>query len=272
MQQGAIDTENAKFWNELCGSTLARLLGITDASPESLRRYDAAYLAFYPYLQRYVERERLHNKRVLEIGPGYGTLGQLLASAGCDYHGLDISEAPVAMMRHRLIALGLTNVEQRVLIGSALEIPHADASFAYVYAIGCLHHTGNLNKAVSEVYRVLVPGGKAIVMVYHRHSLFQLVRGSTVRLQALLSRGRIDAARQIRSLYDSNQRGEAAPHTDFVSLPEARRLFKDFMRVKIDMRNFGNIGMKGKILIPRELLLNNVARVLGLDLYITACK
>ena len=37
------------------------------------------------------------------------------------------------------------------------------------------------------------------------------------------------------------------------------------MHVKIGIHNFGNIGVKGKILLSRELLLNNMVRVLGLD-------
>ncbi len=44
-----IDKANAEFWNELCGTTMARSLGITDHSLESLKRFDEAYLAFYPY-------------------------------------------------------------------------------------------------------------------------------------------------------------------------------------------------------------------------------
>ena len=43
--QTALDDRNAGFWDELCGSSLARQLGITDASAESLARFDAAYRA-----------------------------------------------------------------------------------------------------------------------------------------------------------------------------------------------------------------------------------
>src|SRR4051812_21685656 len=39
---------NARFWDELCGSALARSLGIADASRESLSRFDRAYLDLYP--------------------------------------------------------------------------------------------------------------------------------------------------------------------------------------------------------------------------------
>jgi hypothetical protein len=42
--QQQIDRRNSEFWDELCGSGLAQQLGISDASPESLERFDAAYL------------------------------------------------------------------------------------------------------------------------------------------------------------------------------------------------------------------------------------
>ena len=71
--------------------------------------------------------------------------------------------------------LGAADAEQRVVQGSALEIPHPDGTFGHVVSIGCLHHTGDLPRAVAEVHRVLEPGGTAMVMLYNRHSLRQLV-------------------------------------------------------------------------------------------------
>ena len=51
----ALDDRNAAFWDELCGSSLARSIGITDASAESLARFDAAYMGHYPYLPQYLD-------------------------------------------------------------------------------------------------------------------------------------------------------------------------------------------------------------------------
>ena len=52
--QAEIDARNAAFWDELCGSVLAEQLGITEASPENLRRFDQAYMDYYPYLPGYL--------------------------------------------------------------------------------------------------------------------------------------------------------------------------------------------------------------------------
>jgi SAM-dependent methyltransferase len=37
-----------------------------------------------------------------------------------------------------------------------------------VYSFGVLHHTLDTQKAINEVHRVLKPGGKAIIMLYHK--------------------------------------------------------------------------------------------------------
>ena len=79
VDQAAIDKMNSEFWNELCGTGLAKHLGITDHSPESLQRFDEGYFGMYPYLLPIIKPERAASKDVLEIGLGYGSLGQKLA-------------------------------------------------------------------------------------------------------------------------------------------------------------------------------------------------
>ena len=274
VDQSETDIRNAAFWNELCGSGLARSIGITDRTPESLRKFDEAYMAMYPYLSGYVTAESLTGKRTLEIGLGYGTLGQLIALRGCQYHGLDIAAGPVEMMRYRLALLGKA-AEDRVQKGSALDIPYPDGTFDYVYSIGCLHHTGDLAKGVSEVYRVLAAGGTAVVMLYNRHSFRQFAQLRTRYVWEILTgRRRGSFGEAVRARYDSNAAGDPAPHTDFVSRSDVRRyLFKRFSSVRIDVQNFdGYVLFRGRIVIPREKLLGNVARILGTDLYIVATK
>ena len=104
--QQAIDARNAAFWDELCGTALAQSIGITDHSPESLRRFDAAYMDLYPYLPRQLRSPARPGEPLLEIGLGYGTVSQRLAEAGFDYHGLDIAPGPVEIVRERLRMLG----------------------------------------------------------------------------------------------------------------------------------------------------------------------
>ena len=269
-EQSDIDARNSAFWDELCGSALARSAGITGDDPNALERYDATYFAFYPYLRSYVDRFEIATRRVLEIGLGYGTLGSYLISRGADYYGLDIAEGPVAMMRHRLDIAGI-GPPDRVEIGTALRIPHEEGSFDFVYSIGCLHHTGDIRGSVREIRRVLRPGGHAVVMLYNRRSLRQLLAVDLPRLRARIHRSPGPSADRIRQRYDSNSAGEAAPHTDYVSRRDVKRLFGEFQRVQIDTHNFDDLYRGGKLVVPRQrVLATSVERVLGLDLYVVA--
>ena len=110
----------------LCGWSMARAIGITGDEREDLARFDEAYLDYYPYLARYVD-EHLAGRRVLEIGLGFGTLGQLLAERGAEYHGVDIAAEPVSLMQRRLGRYGTGFGEpRRVVQASALALPYDD--------------------------------------------------------------------------------------------------------------------------------------------------
>jgi SAM-dependent methyltransferase len=246
VEQEVLDQSNAGFWETLCGTGLAQSIGLTGQERDDLRRFDDVYLGHYPYLQRYVPAD-LSGKKVLEIGLGYGTLGQLLAERGADYSGADIAAAPVAMMRKRLEWLGrpVDTVRQ----ASALELPLEDESFDYVYSIGCLHHTGDLPRSIDEVHRVLRPGGRAVVMLYNRHSLRLGYRSWQNRRNGMTAE---ESEAALRKMYEA----------------DARRLFSRFSRVRINVQNFDGFRWN----IKREWFLGNLARVVGLDLYITADK
>lgn len=260
MSQQAIDKSNADFWDTLCGSILAKQAGITGERDDDLARFDELYFSFYPYLEHYLD-EPLQGKKVLEVGLGYGTLGQAIASRGADYHGVDIAAGPVSMMRRRLGLLGRSG--EQVQQASVLDLPFSGETFDYVYSIGCLHHTGNLARSIDEVHRVLAPGGRAVVMLYYRHSF----RYAVLRLHRLRARP-ADPDEWMRRKYDADPDGEAAPNVDLVSKPEARSFFDAFTKIRIDVQNFDDIRWG----IKREWFLGNLAHVIGVDLYIVADK
>jgi SAM-dependent methyltransferase len=264
--------DNLTFWNELCGSIAARALGVTDASPASLARFDAWYFDFYPYLDRHIPFRELAGKRVLEVGLGYGTVSQRLAECGADYHGLDIAEGPVAMARHRLAQLRLPGEARQ---GSILECPWPDGYFDYVVAIGCYHHTGDLARAIDETYRVLKPGGGASIMVYNGFSYRRWLRWPVATGRALLAeiagRDGPTASAAERAAYDADAAGNAAPVTDFVSAGRLRRLMARWTRVSIERENFDTPGRLA-IVFSRKLLLRTLAPWCGLDLYCRAVR
>jgi SAM-dependent methyltransferase len=265
----ALDDRNAAFWDELCGTNLARSLGITDASEESLARFDEAYFALYPYLLGYFPREAVAGRRLLEIGLGYGTLGEALARLGADYHGIDLAAAPVAMMRARLARVPGARPEQ-VTQGSALELPLDDASFDQVVSIGCLHHTGDLFGAVAECRRALRPGGRLVVMVYNRRSARRVLLGPFLAARHRLVPRTPSADETLRYFYDGHADGDRAPHTDFVSVAELRGLLSGFRDVRIERRSIDRVPL-GRFEVSRQRLMRlGLDRLVGLDLYAVA--
>jgi SAM-dependent methyltransferase len=267
-----LDQRNAEFWDELCGTTFARALGLVGRDRETLEAFDRAYFAFYPYLRGYLDRFDLAGKRVLEIGLGYGTLGEELARRGADYFGLDIAEGPVRMMRHRLEMLGRGTPDQ-VMQGSVLAMPFEDETFDFVYAIGVLHHTGDLSASVDHVRRVLVPGGRAVVMVYHAGSWRQWKQVRSKRSWARFRGRRGPTEVDVAQMYDSNVIGTAAPHTDYVSRREVADLFGRFGKVDVRTRNFDDLRyMPGRVIRRQRIIGSPLEAWLGLDLYIVATR
>jgi SAM-dependent methyltransferase len=268
MNVGCIDKANAEFWDELCGSTLAREIGIRDHSSESLRRFDSAYLDFYPYLLHRVPVGDMRGKSVLEVGLGYGTLGQKIVEAGARYTGLDIAAGPVRMMAERLRRGGLDGEAKQ---GNMLDCPFPDSTFDYIVSIGCFHHTGNTQRCFDETLRILRPGGTAYVMVYNRFSGRQWRGWPLQTLGTLLGLGG-RASESQRAAYDANASGAAAPETAFVSAGTVRKMLGRFSRVSIVKENCDDLRVRGRLLVARKKLLPIFGRLAGLDLYVTAVK
>jgi ubiquinone/menaquinone biosynthesis C-methylase UbiE len=266
-----IDDNNISFWNELCGTGLARQLGIVDQSVTSLKKFDDWYFDLYPYLFAHIPFDAVNGKKVLEIGLGYGTVAARLMEVGAQYHGLDIADGPVAMAQHRATLLGKVAEIQK---GSALSIPYADGTFDQIVTIGCLHHTGDLALALSEVARVTKPGGGASIMLYNALSYrqWQSAPVATYRRSKPAEIDWSNADTRLRRAYDINQEGAAAPSTTFISAREATDyLGRYYKSVLVTPRNIGSD------LLPARVMPRSLARVcfeswLGLDLYIECVK
>lgn len=257
------DAANRAFWNELCGTSLARSLGITDDSASSLARFDAQYFAMYPYLDEYLDQAPLDGRDVLEIGLGYGTVSQRIAEAGARYVGVDIAEGPVEMVRHRLRLHALPG---DVRVGSALALPFGDNKFDRVVAIGCLHHTGNLPLALSEVARVLRQDGLATIMVYSAFSYRRWMFFTQATWRHLRKGWTVGASERERAAFDTNHDGGAAPETVFVSVRELRRMAAPhFATVTIHRENAGDESILRHV--SRNVLLRTLGPLVGLDLY-----
>src|SRR4029079_8909770 len=164
------------FWQENpCGTKFA------DAPPGSRRFYELVeehrYLKEWhiPTAAGFAESNKLD---VLEIGCGLGTDGAQFAKAGANYTGIDLTDAAINLAKRRFELFQLPGTF-RVADAERLDFPNN--SFDLVYSHGVLHHTPDTDAAVREIHRVLRPGGKAVVMLYHRDSYNYRVNISMLR-------------------------------------------------------------------------------------------
>jgi ubiquinone/menaquinone biosynthesis C-methylase UbiE len=121
-----------------------------------------------PWHRRIAEFDRHWGERVLEIGCGMGTDALQFARGGAQVTVVDLTQSAIDITRKRFAIYGLP-LEAHVADAEALPFP--DNTFDVVYSFGVLHHTPDTEKALHEAVRVLRPGGRLIVMLYHRRSL-----------------------------------------------------------------------------------------------------
>jgi ubiquinone/menaquinone biosynthesis C-methylase UbiE len=97
---------------------------------------------------------------VLEIGCGRGAGAEVLRRRlhPAALHVLDLDPAMVAMARRRLTRKSAGGVH--LCVADAVRLPYGAAHFDAVYGFGFLHHVPDWQAAVSEISRVLKPGGR----------------------------------------------------------------------------------------------------------------
>jgi len=102
--------------------------------------------------------------RILDIGTGPGWLLVKLhhESPRLRLTGLDASPSMVARSRKNMAKAGLSEVIE-VREGNASHVPFSDNSFDTVVSTGSIHHWKNPTACLNEVYRVLKPGGFALM-------------------------------------------------------------------------------------------------------------
>ena len=122
----------------------------------------------YPLLSNLVDYGALKGKKVLDIACGTGWTTEQFVRAGAIVTAIDLTPKAVELTKKRLDLYGL---KAEVLEADAENLPFPDASFDYVMAWGCLMHTPDTEKAVREIHRVLVSGGKGGAMMYNKDSI-----------------------------------------------------------------------------------------------------
>jgi SAM-dependent methyltransferase len=166
------------------------------------RRFFESSRPYMPYRELPFEREipfqNLSNLDILEIGVGQGSHAGLIAPRAKSFTGIDLTNPAVESTRKRMQLLGVKTA--RVMEMDAEEMTFPDASFDYIWTWGVIHHSADTRRIVEQMHRVLRPGGKVNVMVYHRSFWKYYVFDGVFKRMTLRGRGS-----RSRSLHDANQ-------------------------------------------------------------------
>ena len=128
------------------------------------------------------KKEEISNNWVLDIGSGAGRFAEIALDAGAKVIALDYSNAVDACYSN------LKHYKNfHVIQADIFFLPFLKNYFPFVYSLGVLQHTPNVNKAFNCVSSMVAPNGKLCVDFYWRrlrtllHSKY-LVRPITKRM------------------------------------------------------------------------------------------
>ena len=135
-------------------------------------------------------------KQVLDLGCAGGFMAEALAARGARVAGIDPAGQAIAAARAHARDAGY-DIAYDVGVGEAL--PYADAVFDAVVCVDVLEHVADLEKVLTEVARVLRPGGLFLFDTINRNFLARLATITVAEdLLRLLPPGTHDPALYIR--------------------------------------------------------------------------
>jgi ubiquinone/menaquinone biosynthesis C-methylase UbiE len=100
--------------------------------------------------------------RLLDVACGPGVVTAALAPEASSVTGFDATEAMLEKAKARCAGAGLSNVAFRS--GDAENLPFEDAEFDGVVTRLAIHHFAAPQRALDEMFRVLRPGGAAVIV------------------------------------------------------------------------------------------------------------
>lgn len=119
------------------------------------------------YLLKHIDYDGFAGQTVLDIGCGLGTDLSLFARGGAKTTGIDIAPKAIELAEKNFSWRNL-NSNFHIMDGQNLDF--SDNSFDFVYCHTVLHFTADPAAMITEVKRVLRPGGQALLMTINRAS------------------------------------------------------------------------------------------------------
>jgi ubiquinone/menaquinone biosynthesis C-methylase UbiE/biotin operon repressor len=106
--------------------------------------------------------------RYVDLGIGDGLLTLMLSEIAQKVTAVDISTEMLAQLKSRAAAKGIANVE--TVAADIEDLPLPDGSYDVAVLSQALHHAKTPARALAEAKRILVPGGRVLVIDLLAHT------------------------------------------------------------------------------------------------------
>lgn len=136
-----------------------------DAEERDHRRVEQYPMDLYSFMIDLIDNRRLVDSTILDVGSGRGGGANFLAETFRPRKivGLDLSAEATAFSRRNYQTASLEFIQ-----GDALNLPFEDESFDIVINVESSHCYPDMSEFLSEVYRVLKPGGHFLLADHRR--------------------------------------------------------------------------------------------------------
>ena len=133
-----------------------------------LAEYELYNFAWIAAVNTFIEQGRLSDrKKVLDVGFGWGRMivGLKERFPDMDITGIEIVETAIENA-YIILDRYLGNYSKiKLEIGDVQSLKYEDNRFDAVFSTRVFQYLSNPQKAIDHVYRVLIPGGRAVIMV-----------------------------------------------------------------------------------------------------------
>ncbi|MBU1040846.1 MAG: class I SAM-dependent methyltransferase [Proteobacteria bacterium] len=115
--------------------------------------------------------EVIRGKRCVDVGCGSGRFSFALRMLGAEsVTGIDYGTPGLGIGEAVAKGQGITNVEFQT--ANILDLPFDDESFDFTYSNGVIHHSEDMEKGLSELFRVTKKGGRIWLYIYADGGIF----------------------------------------------------------------------------------------------------
>ncbi len=134
--------------------------------------WEDADRAYEDQADRMAIRELLpkHMRNFIDVAGGYGRLANEYIKRSEQATLFDYSKTELAQAKE------IYGDKLKTKAGSVYEMPFKDGEFSTLLMVRATHHLKDMKKALAEIYRVLEPGGIAVIEVANKRTLPRMAR------------------------------------------------------------------------------------------------